>query len=161
LVSNEDEIGFDFESAVGFGKPEDLANPIAAIRTASNAAHGAGLLFACALDKVQGAQLGGRIATYCDLVNYQGQSLLNTQGVQAYANYVIPLATKSKQVNPDSKVISQISTRAGNLQILQQATNAVIQHVDIIAVWPDVNKTPNTIPEISQYVRWFKTTYHG
>jgi hypothetical protein len=58
-------------------------------------------------------------------------------------------------------VISQISTRAGNLQILQQATNAVIQHVDIIAVWPDVNKTPNTIPEISRYVRWFKTTYHG
>jgi hypothetical protein len=48
-------IGFDFESAVGFGKPEDLANPIAAIRTASNAAHGAGLLFACALDKVLGA----------------------------------------------------------------------------------------------------------
>jgi hypothetical protein len=24
-----------------------------------------------------------------------------------------------------------------------------------------VNKTPNTIPEISQYVRWFKTIYHG
>jgi len=154
-------IGFDFESAAGFGKPEDLANPIAAIRTASNAAHGAGLLFACALDKVLGAQLGAQIATYCDLVNYQGQSLLNTQGVQAYANYVIPLATKSKQLNPDSKVISQISTRAGNLQILQLATNAVIQHVDIIAVWPDVNKTPNTIPEISQYVRWFKTIYHG
>jgi hypothetical protein len=155
-------IGFDFESGAGFGTPQDLANPLAAIASASQAAHQAGLLFTLALDRALGMKLGAQVAKFCDVVNYQGQGLViaspNATGIQQYANYVIPLAQQSRQINPNVRVISQVGTRIGSLAIMQQATTAVISYVDFISVWPDT-KISGWDSMLRQFGTWFRAHY--
>jgi hypothetical protein len=142
-------VSYDLEGGDGFTPPDELANIPASVAKASAAAKKAGLEFWCTPAMRIAKQYGLQFAKYCDVINMQGGGALGNNNLQGYISYYNDLAPKLKQVNPNLKIVGQVTTIKGlSLSEIQTAIKSIANVVDGFLIWT----SPYTINQVRDIV---------
>lgn len=142
-------VSYDLERGDGFTPPDELANIPASVAKASAAAKKAGLEFWCTPAMRIAKQYGLQFAKYCDVINMQGGGALGNNNLQGYISYYNDLAPQLKQVNPNLKIVGQVTTIKGlSLSEIQTAINSIANVVDGFLIWT----SPETIHQVRDIV---------
>jgi hypothetical protein len=142
-------VSFDLERGAGFTPANELVNIPGSVAEASAAAKQAGLEFWCTPAMGITKQYGLQFAKYCDVINMQGGGALGNNNLQGYISYYNDLAPKLKQVNPNLKIVGQVTTIKGlSLSVIETAINSIANVVDGFLVWT----SPDTINQARDIV---------
>lgn len=148
-------LDYDLEPGKGHSPRKDLADPVASVREAAEAAHEAGLLFNVSPSKKLTTQHGEEFAQYVDMYHIQAQSLQAKPS--AYLSYVKEMAGKLRSANPDLSITVQLSTTRGAApgmtlqETFEENWNNVKPYVDGISVW----FSGSTLDDLEAFAEWF------
>jgi hypothetical protein len=154
-------IDYDLEPGDGHSPSSDLANPVASIKAASQAAHDNGLLFRCSPARALTTTYGAQMAPYCDQYHIQAQALQDRPS--EYESYVEGMVTKLRAANPNVQISVQVSTQreaASGMTLLETMKTdfaRVADKVDGVSVW--FSNDDQALSVVKSFSEWFNANY--
>jgi hypothetical protein len=146
-------IGYDLESE---GSPAtDLSHPVASMHEASKIVQQHGLIFMA----VPGYPFTTnayvtQFAPYADIYVIQAQG--NESQPSEYKSSVISRINTLKAVNPNVRIITELSTNKGSLSDMKQSFSMVAQYVDAVTVWPE---SIHDLSKVRRFLEWYNHNY--
>ena len=156
-------IDYDLEPGDGHSPSGDLANPVASIKAASQAAHASGLLFRCSPARALTTSYGVQMAPYCDQFHIQAQALQDRPA--EYESYVEGMVAKLRAANPSIQISVQVSTQrdaASGMTLLETMKTdfaRVADKVDGVSVW--YSNDAQALSVLESFSEWFDANYRG
>jgi hypothetical protein len=154
-------IDYDLEPGDGHSPSSDLANPVASIKAASQAAHDNGLLFRCSPARALTTTYGAQMAPYCDQYHIQAQAIQDRPS--EYESYVEGMVTKLRAANPNVQISVQVSTQreaASGMTLLETMKTdfaRVADKVDGVSVW--FSNDDQALSVVKSFSEWFNANY--
>jgi hypothetical protein len=146
-------IGYDLENE---GSPaSDRSNPVSSMREAYNTAHQHGLKFLA----VPGYPFNtnayiSQFAHFADLYVIQAQG--NESKPSIYQSSVKSRIDTLKAVNPEIRIITELSTNKGTVSDMQKSFSMVAHYVDGVTMWQGSVKD---LPKVKQFLEWYNQNY--
>ena len=153
LKGRVDYIGYDIERA---GSPQsDLADPVLAVKTASEALHNNGMKLILAPSGKLTDIYGEQFAPYVDVYNLQYQAYQKDPSL--YKTKVISMTEKLRKANPSIVVITQVSTLRGSVENMQETFSSVKDKVDGVTMFYGLTEGNFTaITEFLEFTKQFR-----
>ena len=146
-------IGYDLESE---GSPtSDQTHPVASLREAYKDVHQHGLKFLA----IPGYPFNtnayvSQFAHYADIYVIQAQS--NESQPLVYQSSVKSQIDALKAVNPNIRIITELSTNKGTVLDMQKSFSMVAQYVDGVTVWQESVKD---LSKVKRFLEWYDRNY--
>jgi len=146
-------IGYDLESE---GSPaSDQSDPVASMRESYKIVHQHGLKFLA----VPGYPFDtnayiSQYAPYADIYVIQAQG--NESKPSVYQSSVKSQIEILKAVNPDIRIITELSTNKGTVLDMEKSFSMVAQYVDGVTVWQE---SVNDLSKVKRFLEWYNQNY--
>lgn len=124
-------LDYDFEPGVNYSPTIDLADPVEAVKKASEFAHSAGKKFSLSAAKQLTTKYAIQFAPFCDYYNIQAQTL--QYDAKLYRDYVASICKKLRAANPKIAIACQVSTQQPG--DIKKAVASVIGLVQGVSLW--------------------------
>jgi hypothetical protein len=146
-------ISYDIEPQ--YTPANEIANPIAAVRNASNIVHSNGLEFMLSTTRRMDLQYASHFAPFADIYNPQGQVL--QPDPSQYSSFYRDIVSQIRATNPSVKIIAQVATVRGSVQNMEQAFSLVAPYVDGVTFW--YGTTADQLVMAKQFLDWLRPAH--